>query len=74
MRIITLSWKEFSEEAFKEFKEALKEHKLYLGDLLEDYYGSNESDSYMLYINKRKLKKNEIKEIVPWELDLDDEL
>ncbi len=65
MKVINLDYKEFSEEAFNQLKEALEEHNLYLGDIIEDCYGSNDSDTYILYINKRKLKPNEIKEICP---------
>jgi len=66
MKIINLDWKEFSEGAFTQFKEAIEEHGLYLGDLVEDYYGENNSDTYILYINREKLKKNEIKEQFPF--------
>ena len=65
MKIITLDYKDFSEEAFNEFKEALKNHNLYLGDIIEDYYGANDSDTYVLYINHRRLTREEIREIYP---------
>ena len=65
MKVITLDYKEFSEEAYKEFKEALEEHDLYLGDLIEDYRGSNDSDTYVLYINDKQLIPNKIKAQFP---------
>lgn len=65
MNVITLDYKEFSEEAFKEFKEALEGHNLYFGDLIEDFCGENNSDTYVLYINDRKLGKNEIRDRFP---------
>jgi hypothetical protein len=75
---ITLDWKEFSDEAFKEFKKSLEKFGLYLGDLYADYYQygegeGNGTDTYCLYIAKRKLKPKEIKEIYGDHMGLDDE-
>ncbi|MFW9871563.1 MAG: hypothetical protein ACFFG0_00495 [Candidatus Thorarchaeota archaeon] len=65
IRTLTLDWKQFSEDAFNELKEALEDFNLYLGDLIEDLYGENNSDTYALYICKRKLKQNEIRDQFP---------
>lgn len=60
--VFSLDYREFSEDAFKEFKRAFKITGYYFGDALEDFYGENASDTYVLYVSKRKLKKNELKE------------
>lgn len=73
MKVITLDYKEFSEEALKEFKEALEEHNLYLGDLIEDCHGENNSDTYVLYINNEKLKPDEIKDQFPMIGDIEED-
>jgi hypothetical protein len=64
---LTLDWKEFSEEAFQEFKKALKTFGLYIGDIYVDYYNykeeeGNGTDTYCLYIAKRKMTPKELKE------------
>jgi effector-binding domain-containing protein len=58
----TFSYKEFSESAYEEFKKAFEEIGYYLGDICEDYYGENASDTYVLYLAKRKLTKKQLKE------------
>lgn len=63
---ITLDWKEFSQEALESFRQSLKKFGLYLGDVLEDYYRypegeGNGTDTYCLYIARRKLTPNELK-------------
>lgn len=59
--VITLDYKEFSEEAYKEFKKVFDDIGYYMGDIYEDYYGDNGSDTYVLYICKRQLTKEELK-------------
>lgn len=72
--IVTLNWNEFSDEAFQSFKESLKTFGLYMGDLLDDYSKrGNGSDTYCLYIAKRKLTPKEIRETFGLELGLDDD-
>lgn len=58
--VITLTWKEFSDEAFKIFKATFESLGYYMGDIYEDYYGDNGSDTYVLYIAKRKMNKKEL--------------
>ena len=59
VKLMVAAAKKSGIESDTEFKEALEEHNLYLGDILEDYQGANDSDTYLLYINDRKLKSNE---------------
>lgn len=73
---ITLDWKEFSQEAFQEFKKALKSFSLYMGDILEDYEevdGGNGTDTYCIYIAKRKMSPKELKEEFPMLIPDDDD-
>ena len=64
MRVISLDYKDFSEEAFTQLKGALKAYDLYLGDFVEDYYGTNDpGTTYTLYIHHRKLTRDEIKDL-----------
>jgi|WetSurSiteA1Bulk_404760.scaffolds.fasta_scaffold00293_31 hypothetical protein len=58
--LITLTWKEFSDEAFKIFKDTFESMGYYMGDVYEDCYGDNGSDTYVLYIAKRKMNKKEL--------------
>lgn len=62
MGVITLSWKEFSNEAYEDFKAIFENCGFYMGDILEDFYGENGngSDTYCIYIAKRKLTKQEL--------------
>jgi hypothetical protein len=73
VRTITLDWKQFSEDAFNELKEALDDFNIYLGDLIEDFHGENSSDTYALYISKRKLKQNEIRNQFPMIGNMEDQ-
>lgn len=62
--IITLDWKEFSDPAFKEFREALKDFGLYLGDADIEINGESTSDTYYLYIARKKLPKETLSELI----------
>jgi hypothetical protein len=61
-----LDWKEFSEDGFAEFKKAFKSLGLYMGDILDDYSKEgNGTDTFCIYIAKRKLTPKELKEEFP---------
>ena len=61
IHVFPLSWREFSESAYNEFKDVFEDYGIYMGDVLNDFYGSNDSDTFMIYIAKRKLSKDELK-------------
>jgi len=74
--LIILDYQEFSEKAFQDFKKALESFGLYMGDVLEDYEetdGGNGTDTYCLYIAKRKMTPSELKETFPMLIPDDDE-
>lgn len=63
---IVLDYKEFSESAYEQVKEAITKLGFHIGDILEEYSGEkNGCDMYVLYISKKKLNKKELKENFP---------
>jgi hypothetical protein len=61
IHVFPLTWKECSEEAYNNFKEVFENYGIYMGDVLVDFYGENGTDTYIIYIAKRKLSKDELK-------------
>ena len=67
--LIQLDWKDFSEEAKKQFKKSLERYNLHFGDAEQEYYGEAVSDTYMLYVFHRKLTKEELEKYFKFEDD-----
>ena len=63
---IILDWKDLSSDAFDEFKEAFSKIGYHLGDAEQEYYGRSMSDSYLLYVSKKKLTKKQLEKL--WNL------
>jgi hypothetical protein len=58
----SLDRRQFSPEAYKEFKKVFKKLGYYLGDIEIDFYGKSQGDTFFPYITKKKLTKKQLKQ------------
>lgn len=72
MKVITLDWKELSEDAYWEIKRSLRSFGVHFGDVEYEYYGKAISSTYIIYINKRKLSRKELEKKFPFLLEHED--